>query len=175
MKKLISAVMAAIMLVMCGISVFAADEASNVITKESEPQTGKTEVYTHVEAENVSYTVTIPADKPLTWGDTDTEYEMNYTVKMQPDLGGRVKVTVTGDDYLVSDTDSNNTLAYTKVSGFNNPQFFTVANSGEINTKVFSPDPQVKVKVENWTGVPIAVYRAQLTYIVEYVPASIAP
>ncbi|MCH5190669.1 MAG: hypothetical protein J1F23_00750 [Oscillospiraceae bacterium] len=173
MKKLISAILAALMLVTCGISVFAADEASNVITKDSEPQTGKTEVYTLVEAEDVSYTVTIPADKQITWGDTVTTYNMNYTVTMQPDLGGKVKVNVTGDGYLYSDTDNTNKFAYEKVSGFKE-QTFTVEATDKINN-VLLPAESVTVRVPNWTGVPIAVYRAHLTYTVSYVPASIAP
>lgn len=158
MKKLISAVLAAILLVMCGISVFAEDV---IITNESNPPQGKTEVYTSVEAEDVTYTVTIPADTAIAWG-SSSAVDMSYTVKMQPELGGEVKVSVKGST-LQSASGNKLPYAYTGFAA----QTFKAETTAQINTAL-SPATRVTVTVSDWRGVPIAEYRATLTYTVAY-------
>lgn len=163
MKKLISAVLAVVLLAMCGISVFAVE-----INKDTpEPQNGDVVVLTTVELEDVTYSITIPADKPIEWGYTGETY-MDYTVTMQPDLGGQVKVSVEGTNLSSA---GGNTLGYTS-TGFAE-QTFKAESVAQINTAL-SPKTRVAVTVLDWTGVPIAEYRATLTYTVAYTPGSIS-
>ena len=159
MKKLISVILASAMIAALGLTAF----ADNPITQASGSKNSEVVVKTVIEDSDETYSVTIPANLDIDWGDT-TVHDMNPKVTSQLKLGAKITVTVT-------DEDSTNTLknegypdglAY-KPTGLNEPFEFGAINDGAI-----PKEKTVSVQVESFAGVPIAVYQTTLTYTVEY-------
>ena len=161
MKKLIALVLSAVMIASLGLIAFAA----NNITQESDPKKSDVIVRTVIPPNSESYTVQIPADVEIPWGDSDVR-DMNPKVTCQLRLGAKLTVTVT-------DSDSTNTLKYAgRTAGLKyTPTGLGVAYQfKEISNDAIPNDTAntVSVCVPSFAGVPIAVYQTALTYTVDY-------
>lgn len=161
MKKLISVILASSMIAALGLTAF----ADNPITQASGSKNSEVVVKTVIEDSDETYSVTIPANLDIDWGDT-TVHDMNPKVTSQLKLGAKITVTVTDED---SDKKLKNEgwpagLAYTP-TGLDETFEFGAINDGAIPKSAANT---VSVKVPSFAGVPIAVYQTKLTYTVEY-------
>lgn len=163
MKKILSIVLAVLMLASCSNMAFAA-----TITQETaEPKEADVTVQTTLIGSDMpatgEYEITIPADTSIVWGSPDAAV-MDYTVKSQLALGAKLTVkVVASSDKLVCAADTTKTLAY-ESTGLDE-----VKEYGEINNNVVVP---VTITVPDWTNVPVTDYATTLTYTVTYIPAA---
>ncbi len=180
MKKILSVVLAVLMLASCASMAFAA-----TITHETAvPQEADVVVQTTLDDSEMpaagTYTVTIPANINIVWGtttstpvDTAEEGSLNYEVTSQLALGAKLTVSVAadaadvdadGNAALVCTIDATKFLAY-ESTGFGVQEF------GEIN-KAKTPTTAVTIAVPDWSEAPVATYDTTLTYTVVYTPAA---
>ena len=166
MKKILSIVLAVLMLASCSSMAFAV-----TITQETaKPQEADVTVQTTLIGSDMpatgEYEITIPADTSIVWGSSDAAV-MDYTVKSQLALGAKLTVkVVASSDKLVCAADTTKTLAY-ESTGLDE-----VKEYGEINNNVVVP---VTITVPDWTNVPVTEYATTLTYTVTYTAPSTNP
>lgn len=110
-----------------------------------------------------AYTVTIPAEFPVDWGDTSA-VDVSYTVDCVLGTGKELAVYVEGKDgFLTAEDNSAYTMNYT-AAGFGTKTKFTgVHTNAKPATK-----PTVQISDETWKESPVGKYKDTLTYTVEY-------
>lgn len=163
MKKVISIILAVMMLASICVPVFAADITINKDTPA--PQTAAPDVKTKLtktdDSDAYKYTVTIPASVEVAWGDT-TAQDAKYTVTSQLKLGDKLEVTaVANNEGVMTATGTTSTLKFTVQNG-------EVAEYPEVNNAV---DSATTVTIADFSGVPIAEYTGTMTYTVTYTAA----
>lgn len=163
MKKVISIILAVMMLASICVPVFAADITINKDTPA--PQTAAPDVKTKLTKTDGSnaytYTVTIPASVEVAWGDT-TAQDAKYTVTSQLKLGDTLKVKAEANDGgKMTNAGTASTLTFTVANGEE-----VVYN--EVNNAVNS---DTTVTIADFSGVPIAEYAGTMTYTVTYTAA----
>lgn len=179
MKKILSIVLAVLMLASCATMAFGA-----TINQNSDPKNTDVVVETTLDGstmpETGTYEVTIPANINIVWGTTEATPvdpaeagSLNYEVTSQLALGAKLTVSVAadaadvdtdGNAALVCTTDATKFLAY-EATGFGVQEF------GEINDGK-TPTTAVTIAVPDWSEAPVAIYDTKLTYTVAYVPAA---
>lgn len=166
MKKIISLVLAVLMISAICVPVFAAASPTDITTETSGTAVVKVDESSLDAAE--WYVVQIPADKDIAWGTESVD--MNYKVACQLAEGKKLTVTVTGSDSnTMKDTKGGeDTIAYTP-AGFDAKDFDAATGVGESATEVTSwvdADPAVKLTIPaaNWEGIAVSVYQTTLTY-----------
>lgn len=169
MKKVLSAVLAVVMLFAVCVPAFAAGtqtiEKADVEANDPKEASKEVQVYTKTTDENdqnaYTYTVTIPADIQIAWGDT-TAQDASYKVTSQLLLGAKLVVGVTANNSgSMTNPGTDKFLTFALSNGGN-------ANFGEVNNDA-APAAAPAVTVANFSGVPIAEYTGTLTYTVTYV------
>lgn len=163
MKKVISIILAVMMLASICVPVFAADITINKDTPA--PQTAAPDVKTKLTktdgSDAYTYTVTIPASVEVAWGDT-TAQDAKYTVTSQLKLGDTLKVKAEANDGgKMTNAGTASTLTFTVADGEE-----VVYN--EVNNAVNSA---TTVTIADFSGVPIAEYAGTMTYTVTYTAA----
>lgn len=163
MKKVISIILAVMMLASICVPVFAADITINKDTPA--PQTARPDVKTKLTktdgSDAYTYTVTIPASVEVAWGDT-TAQDAKYTVTSQLKLGDTLKVKAEANDGgKMTNAGTASTLTFTVANGEE-----VVYN--EVNNAVNS---DTTVTIADFSGVPIAEYAGTMTYTVTYTAA----
>ena len=162
MKKVISLVMALVMMMAVMVPAFAADLSANpdsadVIINTSTLKDTDGDGVGETEAEG--YTVTIPADTTIPWGTEETN--VSYTVESHLKRDGRVKVTVAGAGVMKT-TDGAYEIAYALVgegAAFNS----TVPTIYPAATK----NVTVAISADDWNSAVVEEYKDILTYTAE--------
>lgn len=164
MKKLISVLLAAVLLLSACIPALAADQEIHLGDAQ---QSATADVYTKTtkdDADVASYSVTIPADFKIPWGDKSA-HGAPYTVTSQLLIGAKLKVTVTADNSAkMTRAGSEYFLAYTLAGG--DTVIFSEMNKNVVTTPT--------VAVQDFSRVPVADYTGTLIYTVEYVEPAAA-
>lgn len=165
MKKVISIILAVMMLASICVPVFAADITKDTPKTPEGKQEAKSDVMTNLTktdgSDAYTYSVTIPASVEVAWGDTNPQTTAKYTVTSQLKLGDKLKVTAVADNEgVMTATGTTSTLKFTVQNG-------EVAEYPEVNKDVNSA---TTVTIADFSGVPIAEYTGTMTYKVEYVP-----
>ena len=164
MKKIISIVLALVMMMAVNVPAFAATPAvlgENKVNVET----------TFDEATAASYTVEIPATISVTWDDETTAYDASYSVKSQLLVGASVTVGVAYD----ADTDDTNngvmtnaettaTLKYTLTGA--GETTFTGVNDGAKASDMGGTD--ASITVAGFADAPVGTYTGTITYTVAY-------
>lgn len=167
MKKIISLVLAVLMISAICVPVFAAD-----ITKDTPETKGTATVKVDESSLDAAewYVVQIPADKNIAWGTESVD--MNYKVASQLAEGKTLTVTVTDSDSnkMTDQNGGEDTIAFTP-AGFAAKTFEAVNGVGDSATEVNSwveADPAVTLTIakEAWEGIAVSVYQTTLTYTV---------
>lgn len=163
MKKVISIILAVMMLASICVPVFAADITINKDTPA--PQTAAPDVKTKLTktdgSDAYTYTVTIPASVEVAWGDT-TAQDAKYTVTSQLKLGDTLKVKAEANDGgKMVNAGTASTLTFT-VAGGEEVVYNEVNNAAPSATTV---------TIADFSGVPIAEYTGTMTYTVTYTAA----
>ncbi len=161
MKKIISVILAVMMLASICVPVFATD-----ITKDSAAQTADADVKTKLTKDGgedaYTYTVTIPASVEVAWGDTSAQ-DASYYVKSQLILGDTLKVKAEANNAgVMTATGTDSTLTFTVADG--DEAVYNEVNDG-------TAPSGTTVTISDFSGVPIAEYIGTMTYTVEYVHA----
>ncbi len=179
MKRIIAIAMAIVMMMAIAVPAFAA--GVNPITNETADQYGTADVYTkttNADGEEVwFYTVEIPADLEISWGDKEAK-NMTYKVESQLLIGATLTVSVAGSGEM-SATGTTEKLAYT-LTGGDAVEFSAVnaANTTGVNadgTGIVDGE-NVKVQITTFDGKPVGAYRDTLTFTVEYeAPTPVTP
>ena len=165
MKKIISIVLALVMMMAVTVPAFA--KVVNTYGVEGNTAT----VETTYETTDASYTVTIPATISVKWNDETTVYDASYSVKSQLLVGASVTVGVAYD----ADTDDTNngvmtnaettaTLKYT-LTGVGETTF-TGVNNGTKASNMGGTD--ATITVAGFDAAPVGVYTGTITYTVAY-------
>lgn len=160
MKKIVSILLAVMMIAAIAVPSFAA-----TITKESDPKTAEVQVMTKTTDKDnndpENYTVTIPAEITVAWNDT-TAQDASYTVDSQLKLGAKLKVSAAANDAgkMTNAAATDKFLTFTVAGG-------DVAEYTELNNAVKS---STTVTIADFNA-PIAEYVGHMTYTVEYVAA----
>ena len=159
MKKIVSILLAVMMIAAVAVPSFAA-----TITKESDPKTADVQVKTKTtDKENndpENYTVTIPAEIAVRWGETEAK-AAHYTVNSQLKLGAKLKVSAAAENEgKMTNAATDKFLTFTVAGG-------DAAEYTELNTAVKS---STTVTIADFNA-PIAEYVGHMTYTVEYVAA----
>lgn len=161
MKKTLSILLAIAMIATLCITAFAATDPVTITETTPEPQKGDIIVKTVIDDAEASYSVTIPADLSIKWGDT-AAYNRDYAVTSQLFDGDTLTVSATAaDDALMNGDDA---LAYTP-TGLDAETVFTGVNEDA------APDTAITIKVPDFSQNAIAVYQTTLTYTAVYVAA----
>lgn len=109
------------------------------------------------------YSVTIPAEVPIKWGETKPQ-DVSYTV-LTTLSAGYIEVSVADNDehpgVLISNTGEE--ISFTTSDKFSDKQKFD-----GLMTKKTSPDPKPTLTVSDWSGKVPNKYTTQLTYTVSY-------
>ena len=157
MKKIISVVLALVMMMAVMVPAFAAD----IVSPDT---TGNAIVSVDgVASEGAgSYTVSIPASVNFNWKDVETTG--TYTIKSQVQTNSRVQVTVTKSKDLTNINDATETIA------------FSVADATSKATKavVTAEQHSFKLTIDNtndWQTKTIAKYEGTITFEAELVNA----
>lgn len=163
MKKIISIVLALVMMMAITVPAFAETAvlgANNVNVK------------TTFETADTSYTVEIPATVSVAWDDTTTEYDVGYTVTSQLLVGASLKVNVAYDadtddtnNGVMTNADTTATLKYT-LTGAGETTFAEVNNGVKTDASI---------TVAGFDAAPVATYTGTITYTVEYVAPTTTP
>lgn len=176
MKKVISIVLALAMMMAVTVPAFAETTYQSI----SQDGTPTAEVVTSTKDINgndaYSYTVTFPAIITVAWNDK-TAQPATYSVESQLLIGASLKVSVVYD----TDTDETNngimeadgtdeTLRYI-LEGGNEVTFAEVNEAGTTAPDGEKNGTNATVKIEDFSGVPVAEYEGKVTYSVKYVPA----
>ena len=157
MKKIVSILLAVMMIAAIAVPSFAA-----TITKESDPKTADVQVKTTDKENNdpENYTVTIPAEISVAWNDK-TAQDASYTVDSQLKLGAKLKVSAAANDAgKMTNAATDKFLTFTVAGG-------EVAEYPELNNAAKSA---TTVTIADFNA-PIAEYVGHMTYTVEYVAA----
>lgn len=160
MKKIVSILLAVMMIAAIAVPSFAA-----TITEKSDPKTAEVQVMTKTTDKDnndpENYTVTIPAEITVAWNDT-TAQDASYTVDSQLKLGAKLKVSAAANDAgkMTNAAATDKFLTFTVAGG-------DVAEYSELNTAVKS---STTVTIADFNA-PIAEYVGHMTYTVEYVAA----
>lgn len=159
MKKIVSILLAVMMIAAIAVPSFAA-----TITKESDPKTADVQVKTKTtDKENndpENYTVTIPAEIAVPWGEKEAK-DAHYTVNSQLKLGAKLKVSAAAENEgKMTNAATDKFLTFTVAGG-------EVAEYPELNKNVES---STTVTIADFNA-PIAEYVGHMLYTVEYVPA----
>lgn len=167
MKKLISVLLAVLMLSALCIPAFAAVDKA-YITDVASLDNAQARVYTNTE-DAEWYSIEIPADKEIAWATTDP-VDMSYGVASQLEKGKQITVTVSCTANNLTDTEGgDDTIAFT-------PAGFAAQTYGEVNgtgtkegakTYTTATTPvTLTIAEEAWHGIAISVYEVNLTYTV---------
>ena len=162
MKKIVSILLAVMMIAAIAVPSFAAFAAT--ITKESDPKTADVQVKTKTtDKENndpENYTVTIPAEITVAWNDTAAQ-DASYTVDSQLKLGAKLKVSAVAENAgKMTNAATDKFLTFTVAGG-------DVTEYPELNKNVESA---TTVTIADFNA-PIAEYVGHMLYTVEYVAA----
>ena len=166
MKKVISIILAVMMLASICVPVFAADITKDTPKTPEGKQEAKSDVMTRLTktdgSDAYTYSVKIPASVVVGWGDT-TAQDAKYTVTSQLKLGDKLKVTAVADNegVMTATAGTTSTLKFTVQNG-------EVAEYPEVNNAV---DSATTVTIADFSGVPIAEYTGTMTYTVTYTAA----
>lgn len=158
MKKLLSIIIAVVLVFAVCVPAFAAE-----INEKSEQQDANVNITTNTENAQSEYTVTIPADFEIAWGDSDAKVK-NYSVYTNLVAGASLTVEVTADNNgLMTATSGSDTLTFTLTGG--SEEEFTLFNLAGTE-----PETDVTVKIDNgqWKQAAIGEYSGSLTYTVTY-------
>ena len=108
-----------------------------------------------------AYTVTIPAEFPVSWSDSDPQ-DVSYTANTEMNAVSSIKVKVTNDGTgELTNTVTEDVLAYTTENFGVETTFSGMVTDGK-------QDPAPAVTVSGWDDVPVGEYRTTLTYTVVY-------
>ena len=160
MKKIVSILLAVMMIAAIAVPSFAA-----TITEKSDPKTAEVQVMTKTtDKENndpENYTVTIPAEITVAWNDT-TAQDASYTVDSQLKLGAKLKVSAAANDAgkMTNAAATDKFLTFTVAGG-------EATEYPELNNAVKSA---TTVTIADFNA-PIAEYVGHMLYTVEYVAA----
>lgn len=159
MKKIVSILLAVMMIAAIAVPSFAA-----TITKDSDPKTADVQVKTKTtdkdDQDPETYTVTIPAEIVVAWNDT-TAQDASYTVDSQLKLGAKLTVTAVANDAgKMTNAGTDKFLTFTVANG-------ELAEYPELNDAVKS---STTVTIADFNA-PIAEYVGTMTYTVAYVGA----
>ncbi len=160
MKKIVSILLAVMMIAAIAVPSFAA-----TITEKSDPKTAEVQVMTKTTDKDnndpENYTVTIPAEITVAWNDT-TAQDASYTVDSQLKLGAKLKVSAAANDAgkMTNAAATDKFLTFTVAGG-------DVAEYTELNNAVKS---STTVTIADFNA-PIAEYVGHMLYTVEYVAA----
>lgn len=159
MKKIVSILLAVMMIAAIAVPSFAA-----TITKETDPKTADVQVMTKTTDKDnndpENYTVTIPAEIAVPWGKTEA-WDAHYTVNSQLKLGAKLKVSAAAENEgKMTNAATDKFLTFTVAGG-------EVAEYPELNKNV---DSSTTVTIADFNA-PIAEYAGHMLYTVEYVAA----
>lgn len=162
MKKIVSILLAVMMIAAIAVPSFAVDPIT--ITEKSDPKHAEVQVKTMITDKDnndpENYTVTIPAEITVAWNDT-TAQDASYTVDSQLKLGAKLKVSAAANDAgKMTNAATDKFLTFTVAGG-------DVAEYSELNNAVKSA---TTVTIADFNA-PIAEYVGHMTYTVEYVAA----
>ena len=163
MKKIISIVLALVMMMAITVPAFAetAVLGDNNVNVET----------TLDETNDTSYTVTIPATQYVTWGDETATYDVSYSVTSQLLVGASIKVAV---NYDLDTDDTNNGVM--KATGTDKVLTYTLtgageATFGEVNDGAKASDvggTDASITVAGFADAPVGTYTGTITYTVAY-------
>lgn len=109
------------------------------------------------------YSVTIPAEVPIKWGETEPQ-DVSYSVLTTLSAGHiDVSVADSGTKPGVLTSNTGEEISFTTSDKFSDPQSFT-----GLMTKKTSPNPKPTLTVSDWSGKVPNKYTTQLTYTVTY-------
>ena len=162
MKKIVSILLAVMMIAAIAVPSFAVDPIT--ITEKSDPKHAEVQVKTMITDKDnndpENYTVTIPAEITVAWNDTAAQ-DASYTVDSQLKLGAKLKVSATANDAgKMTNAATDKFLTFTVAGG-------DVAEYTELNNAVKS---STTVTIADFNA-PIAEYVGHMLYTVEYVAA----
>ena len=159
MKKIVSILLAVMMIAAIAVPSFAA-----TITEKSDPKTAEVQVMTKTTDKDnndpENYTVTIPAEIAVPWGEK-TAWNAHYTVNSQLKLGAKLKVSAAAENEgKMTNAATDKFLTFTVAGG-------DVTEYPELNKNVESA---TTVTIADFNA-PIAEYVGHMIYTVEYVAA----
>lgn len=173
MKKILSVVLAVVMLFAVCVPAFAADQEINqdVPVPVDNKQEATADVFTRITKDGeaaYTYSVTMPAEIAIDWNDTSAQ-DASYKVTSQLLLGAKLVVGVAANNSgQMINAGTDKFLNFTLSNG-GNSEFAEVNNAA-------APAAAPTVSVANFSGVPIAEYTGTLTYTVTYVgPTNVTP
>ena len=151
MKKVISLVMALVMMMAVMVPAFAAELNANV-------QSGEATVITDTSAitGDGTYTVTYPATMNIVWGTTTTNFDYKVTSQLKTGKLVNVVVADTGDGLNMVNAD-NATLAYTLGGVVNGTTTNPVVTDATFNYSI-------NVETSAWDAAAIDTYSDTLTF-----------
>lgn len=176
MKKYLSLVLAVVMLFTVCIPAFAAEikMGETELNNGSAEKSGTSDVFTKTTDEKgknpASYTVIIPADTLIQWGDPYTEFK--YSIKSQLEIGQCLNISVIGEnneDKLLSSETSDSIpyqLSYNNEGGTVNDalSYKSAQEIVDLERKFF-----IRVTDASWDSVPLAVYKDSLTFQIDVI------
>lgn len=192
MKKLLAVVLALVMMFAVCVPAFATvtTNGNNIVVtgEENEPQQeANAYVYTTDElpAGDHAYTVTIPAETPITWKSEYTPF--TYTVAAQLPLGKRLQLAVKSENLknlgeprrlTNAATDSYIPYTYAKPTGTEGVYQEVDSLSYTTDTEVLRSTPRtfyLHILDTAWTDIPVAQYEDHLTFVIDIVDAPVTP
>ena len=161
MKKIISIVLALVMMMAVTVTAFAeVVNTDGVVGNTAYVETSYTE-------SDTSYTVTIPATISIPWGVTAPQ-NATYKVESQLLIGAKLKVSATANNggEMVA-TDTTDTLEFAVTGG--DVVEFDAVNVAKTTAPGVTDGENVKVAISTFAGKAVGTYTGTLTYTVEYV------
>lgn len=178
MKKLLSVLLAVSLLFAVSVPAFAVINQDAPAPDAEGKQSESARVYTNIENVPETYKVSIPAETPITWGETSTP--LYYKVESQLKSGRSLSVTIVGTNAQANGkntlklVDGDKTIPYTfsRGEGAATEENLT-ALSYTPNVEVLSTQNRsfnVDVATADWDAAALGTYEDYLTFTVEIVP-----
>lgn len=147
MKKILSLTLAIIMMATMSVTAFAADETKDTtITASIEP----------------TYTVTIPANTAVTFGNTETDFGAIEVSAARLEPNKCIKVSLTTDGELVNAADSTKVIPYVIKAGdaaFTSATYLAAGEKTELT---------INITQEDWNKAYAGEYSDTVTFTVSY-------
>lgn len=160
MKKVVSLVMALVMMILVCVPAFATKEINHNSAQQSNTATVQTD--TSLIIGDGTYSVTYPATMNILWENTEAT-EFKYTVNSQLKTGKLVNVQIADAEnkYEMVNTDGD-VILYALGGAVNGTTVNPVAENVEFT---------YSITVADWSNVPIDAYEDTLTFTVSVVDA----
>ena len=161
MKKILSTLLAGVMITVCSSSVYASDIKNSAV-----PQQGEAVITTEIAP---SFIVNIPVDTDVAFNTVNSDFGAVELTKAQLEPDKCIKVTLTTDGTLNNIKDHSKIIPYKIYEGNADSVSETIFSSAEYKAVGDKTDLTIHIEGEDWNSAYAGQYSDTVTFTIEYI------